>query len=435
MEAIQKGADMFKYAKKRLVLLVFILLMINLLTSCGTALMARDGPEETPEITAEATIEATVEAKEQGMAQEVPTEEPVRFLPADFVFDETIIEDRYYYQTLSEEEKEVYAYLYQEINDLSEEILFRKEIDSIVFHKSYYALLQDCPEFFWLNSNMEITTMDKTGNVTKVAIGFTEVSVAEVEQQRAAVAEVAVEWLAEVDPSLSEYEKVKKVFEIIINHTDYVEGATNNQDIRSVFLGQQSVCSGYAKSMDYLLKKLGITSTIVSGSMGAGVPHCWNLVRIDGNYYWVDVTQGDASGEEGVIYYGYLCFDDAVLNRNYIVEKNIQLSTMPDKITEYFQYPLCNSDEYNFFRQQGRRYDTYDSEVLREYMLDGTADGRSVFAFQFSSEAAFEEAIQALADETLMNEILQTLITREGVQSWQYHYGSDPNIYTIYIQL
>lgn len=412
---------MYKRIAKQIIRLVVLLLMLNLLAACGKEEVSP------PKEKATETVAIITETP-------TPTVTPGIY-PDEFKFDSEKYNDRYFFQQLSKEEQKMYAYLYEKIDAFSEDILFLKQVDSVLFHKSYYALLQDCPEFFWLNSGLRITTVEPTGDVSQVSVLYDETTVEEVRQQRAAVEEVARQWLEQVEPDLSTYEKIKKVFEMIIGQTDYVEGSAYNQDVRSVFLNHQSVCTGYAKAMQYLLKELEIPCILANGKMIDGVPHCWNQVCIDGTYCWVDVTQGDAASEEGVIYYGYLCFDDVVLNRNYVIEKNIELSTMPDQGTEFFQYPVCDSQEYNFFRLQGRQYDIYDPETLKNYILQGIDEGRSVFAFQFTSEAAFQEAVSALDNEELLYDVLQELSSRQGTDHWNYSYGNDPYIYTIYISL
>jgi len=412
---------MYKRIGRQSIRVVVLLLMLNLLAACGKK---------------EAAPPKEVAAEKIATITETPTPTVTPGIyPSEFKFDSEKYNDRYYFQQLSKEEQEMYAYLYEKIDAFSEDILFLEQVDSVLFHKSYYALLQDCPEFFWLNSDLRITTVESTGDVSRVSILYEETTVEETRQQRAAIEEVAKHWLEQVEPELSTYEKAKRVFEMIIDQTDYVEGSVYNQDIRSVFLNHQSVCTGYARAMEYLLKELEIPCTLASGKMLDGVPHCWNQVCIDGTYCWVDVTQGDAAGEEGVIYYGYLCFDDAVLNRNYVIEKNIELSTMPDQETEFFQYPACDSQEYNFFRLQGRQYDVYDPETLKNYILQGIDEGRSIFAFQFTSETAFQEAVSALDNEEMLTDVLQELISRQGTGYWNYSYGNDPHIYTIYISL
>lgn len=399
----------------------FILLIgIFLLTACGSK---KD---------MDYLSKSEQENAETESVEPTPTKEPGIY-PDDFVFQGEKYQERYYYKQLTEEEQKMYAFLYEEVDKYSDKIVFGKPVDSIVFHKSYYAILQDCPEFFWLDTNLQVTSLEETNEITQVNVVFDKISLEEVKQQRSAVDQVANEWLTQVDPAATAYEKVKKVYEIIINQTEYLEESPYNQDVRSIFLNHQSVCTGYARSMQYLLNKLGVSCTIVNGVMGEGVPHCWNLVNIDGIDYWTDVTQGDAAWSDGIVCYGYLCFDDTVLNKNYVLEKNIVLSTMPDQETEFFTFPACTSLEHNYFRLEGRRYDVYDPVAIGDSILQGVDEGRSVFAFQFASDEVFQSAVAGLENQELLDGVMSGLVNRFGVSSWNYSYGNDAYINTIYI--
>lgn len=395
------------------------LLMVFLLTSCSFSNYWPPDRETSTEPVAE---------EQQGQ------DEPAQVEAAE-EYETTKFQERYYYQSLNEEEQKLYAYLYHRVDALAEEIAFTKEVDPVVFHKSYYALTQDCPEFFWLGSNLKVITMERSGNVTAVGISFDQVSREEIQQQRDAVEEISGQWIGEIDPGASTYEKIKSVFEMIARRTDYVEGAQYHQDIRSVFLNTQSVCAGYARAMEYLLAKMDIFCTLVSGELIDGTAHCWNLVRIDGTYYWVDVTQGDSSSDGSAVYYAYLCFDDAVLNRNYLVDKTVGLSTMPDQESEFFQYPACDSTGYSYYRMQDQSYDNFDIETMKEQIYQRASKGERSFSFQFTSEEVFNQAVQALEDQSLLESVLQDLMNEQGISNWKYKYSSDSRVYVIYIML
>ena len=77
--------------------------------------------------------------------------------------------------------------------------------------------------------------------------------------------------------------------------------------------GQRCV-RGYAGATKYLLDRAGVDCIWVTGTGGGG-PHAWNIVKCDGQYYYVDTTWGDPGywelqGEDVTkefIAYEYLC--------------------------------------------------------------------------------------------------------------------------------
>lgn len=59
------------------------------------------------------------------------------------------------------------------------------------------------------------------------------------------------------------------------------------------FVNKYPVCDGYAKAFKMLLNKAGIEAYVVAGD-SAGAGHAWNIVKIGGDFYEVDVTWDDA---------------------------------------------------------------------------------------------------------------------------------------------
>ena len=111
------------------------------------------------------------------------------------------------------------------------------------------------------------------------------------------------------------YKDVKMVHDYLVSNLDYDSGAgeSHTYDIYGALVNHKCVCEGYAKAFKYLLNGLNIESTLVIGkgtnSRGESENHAWNYVKIDENWYAVDVTWDDpiiiGGGTSNEIQYKY----------------------------------------------------------------------------------------------------------------------------------
>lgn len=115
----------------------------------------------------------------------------------------------------------------------------------------------------------------------------------------------------------SDYEKVRIVYTYVIDNTQY-QASDDDQSIAGVFWKKEAVCAGYAGAVQYLLERIGVPCIYVDGStQGSTEGHAWNIVKLDGEYYYVDATNGDQPDflngnvaqleEHKTIIYDYLC--------------------------------------------------------------------------------------------------------------------------------
>lgn len=106
-----------------------------------------------------------------------------------------------------------------------------------------------------------------------------------------------------VTPGMSEYEKVKAIHDYLIIHVDYdydnlAAGTLPDTAFTAegaLFL-HSAVCEGYARAFSLLCDRSGIENALVYGTAddGTGVQnHAWNQVRVDGEWYNIDVTWDD----------------------------------------------------------------------------------------------------------------------------------------------
>lgn len=118
--------------------------------------------------------------------------------------------------------------------------------------------------------------------------------------------------LSLMDEDMTELEKVMLVHNYIAtNHTyDYSYSIYNIYDF---FTKRTGVCQAYALAMNYFLRAAGVECI---HAYSYEMNHDWNLVKVDGNWYHVDVTWDDTwSNSENVVSYRYfLKSDDAFYN-------------------------------------------------------------------------------------------------------------------------
>lgn len=143
---------------------------------------------------------------------------------------------------------------------------------------------------------------------------------------------------------LSDIEKVTYVYKWIANNTTYNEYSSFNQTIFSVLINRNSVCTGYAKTAQFLLNILGIQSELVFGKFHADNSitgrHGWNIVKINGDWYHIDFCLADPSlkyllnEDESPIEYDGLIWNYFCRPTEYIL-KNRSIEFL-----EY--YPICN---------------------------------------------------------------------------------------------
>lgn len=143
--------------------------------------------------------------------------------------------------------------------------------------------------------------------------------------------------------NLSQKEQVAYIYKWLVTYCNYNVNSAYNQSIYSVFVRRNSVCTGYAKAAQYLFNLLGIESRLVFGRLHNDKEdgrHCWNLVKVDNEYYHFDACFGNSildnvaiiSGVQELlkingINYNFLCVSTDEILRTRSIE---DITTLPD---------------------------------------------------------------------------------------------------------
>ena len=317
-------------------------------------------------------------------------------------------EGNYAFDKLTDAGKTLYAELYLIITKEAKKV-YVSATSEYAIDLVFNYLMIDHPEIFWVEGyNFEKHTVGDV--VDKIAFsGAYTYDLKEVARRQKIIDKCVNECIANAPSSDDDYYAIKYVYEYLIANTDYVSNAPDNQNICSVFIGKESVCSGYAKATQYLLNKLGVKCTFVSGTVAtrasADAKHSWNLVLCNGKYYYVDTTWGDASyqttsGETEDkmklprVNYDYLCVTTESIKSNHTLSDVIAL-------------PECNSMTDNYYVREDEYFKNDDLKLVKDLFDRRYRDGSDNVTIKCASKEVYDSLYNKLINEKNVFEYLQ----------------------------
>lgn len=337
----------------------------------------------------------------------------------------------YYFNLLQDTEKRIYREMLDGIRKRKDNFYLTTSEETEI-NKVYHALLKDHPELFWVHNRQEVYTTSYQGSdYCEFSPGYTytDQEVAEIQQSmQYAVQEVS----ALIPQGADTYEKVRVVYTYLIDLADY--GASDDdQNIAGVFWRKQAVCAGYARAVQYLLEQLDISCIYVEGdTRDSDEGHAWDIVQIDGAYYYVDATNGDQPrflegdavqlAEHKTIIYDYLCP---------FPQEYEQVYTASDE----FPVPECTATDRNFYVMNQACFNFYDYQTLYDFCCMRLDNGAAVVRFKFWDQNDFDTAysqwLQDSGGEYIQN-IAKYYMKLYGISTVEYHYGVLENFKTMY---
>jgi hypothetical protein len=172
------------------------------------------------------------------------------------------------------------------------------------------------------------------GNIMSVTYDFTyNESAQETEEVDKKINQLLKKWNMD---KLSDYEKVKKIHDYIIQNAAYDASLTNYSAYDNL-INKSSTCQGYMSLAYKMLTEANIPCRVISGT-GNGQSHGWNIVRLKGKWYNLDCTWDDPltwNGKETLIYDYFLKsekdFKGHVRDAEYQTKKFYQKYEMGEK--------------------------------------------------------------------------------------------------------
>ncbi len=317
----------------------------------------------------------------------------------------------YAYETLNETEQIWYRDIEQVLGSFGSQVRLSQAglsggLSDTDINKIFQCVLSDHPELFYVEGYSYVKYA-RGEKLTAVEFSGTynvdlDTAVARKEEIEAASEEI----LSGISRDAADYDKVKYVYETLIRSTDYDLDAPDNQNIYSVFVQHLSVCQGYAKATQYLLNRLNVPCTLVLGTVETGEGHAWNLVEVDGEYYYLDTTWGDVSyrtedlSSEETLYPGE---EDETLfmpeiNYDYLnvtTEELLRTHSIGGEIP----MPLCDADTANYYVREGALFTGYDRVQMEALFQKAIETGQGDITIKCVDAVSYKEVLTALIEE------------------------------------
>ena len=209
----------------------------------------------------------------------------------------------------------------------------------------------------------------------------------------------------EVGKDASDYEKELWIHDYIVTHTSYgyeegEDAQSENSDAHESYgalVNHRAVCNGYSYAMKLLCNLAGLDCRIITGQ-GNDENHAWNMVKIDDEWYHVDVTWDDPSpDQEGRIVYTYFNINDeraslghtwntarypeaTCMDNNYYIKNDLFCEDY-DEFKEKCIQILQEEDRNRIQLMVG----DYDGSIYSEANMEFLFDYSDAFSFNYQS--------------------------------------------------
>ena len=229
---------------------------------------------------------------------------------------------------------------------------FNKDL-SFIFNMFY----SDYPEYFWVTNGWSAGAEQSGSKITltmQPTYSFTGSALTSAKSAYNA----KVDELSKGLSGKSDYEKSKIIHDRLIDTVTYVS-TNNDQNAYGALVEGKAVCNGYARAYQHLMNKAGIPTWFVRGSSinpstGAPIGHAWNIVKLDGKWYYTDVTWDD-QGEN--TFYEYLNITTSKMKQGHALDAKYE------KLV-----PQATATDANFYKKENREFSGYDQARLVELL-------------------------------------------------------------------
>ncbi|MCI8488939.1 MAG: hypothetical protein HFJ04_01570 [Lachnospiraceae bacterium] len=152
------------------------------------------------------------------------------------------------------------------------------------------------PQYYFLNTSLYWSEYSMNTGRIMMALFPAFADGAARARETAKMKAVIDSWMAQIKAQPGDLAKEKLAHDLICKAMIYDPGYSDkyipmneyNQVAYSVFCTKSTVCAGYSQAMQLLMNGAGIDCAVVTSK-----DHEWNIIRLNGTWYYVDITWND----------------------------------------------------------------------------------------------------------------------------------------------
>ncbi len=291
----------------------------------------------------------------------------------------------------------------------------------------YEAFLQDNPQFFHLGGKYSFDGRQTGERKEFNTLTLTYTMNAEQRVEASKELESIVNKVLADMPDSGDFEKELYLHDSLAKHCRYDEKAAASKaplaeyplsfTAYGALVDGVAVCEGYSRAMQYLLLRAGMRATVVTGFDAQKRAHMWNVVRVNGQQYHLDVTWNDQN--DNITHTYFNLSDEAIGKTHQTDDKTLGLLPMTATKEQYYVYTES-------------QLQTTRLEQVAAFFAKRLDEGKTVIDVQFSKEG-FHNALFFIRSKAWFAETVNADLN-EGTQPLaDYEFMYDETHYTITI--
>ena len=330
----------------------------------------------------------------------------------------------YFYNKLTDREQKIYLAVEDSIINFKEDVIIpemtKQELFGEYFKKIYLAAFNDNPQVFIqpkvveLIENYDDGTMkikfnfDPHWTASNIASGYSEIDkeVAKIRKK--------------LDTLSSDYHKVLWLHQNLVKEIEYTHDYPWSSGMYGALVKKQASCEGITEAFQYILALYDIETIGVVGTSGFetknGGNHKWCMVKLDGEWYYFDVTWDIDKDLSMYLPFSYFAVD----------EKYMSIAHSPwykDML------PKATATKYNYYIYNNLTVDKYSKKAVIKAAQDSYKLTPGFITMRFSNPTELKKAFDGRDD--WVGEAFQEI----GLTKWRYWVTSNPELCILEIGL